>query len=107
MRGYSKLNLQNRSIEEKSIETYPLIRKDVKLILKSKPNITLNPKEKLSINGEIQLTENFKVKLNYLSSPTVIASTTLRINCNFNIIVSSRFNPFSARCKTLKMKIKL
>ena len=107
-RGYFKLNLQNHSVEEKSIKIFPLMREDMKLILKFRPNITLNPKEELSMDGEIQLTKNFEVKLNYLSFPTIIASLTLRINHNLDIIISSGFNPPSARrSKASKMKTEL
>jgi len=95
-RGQFKLNIKNHSEKEKSIEIRPLIRKDMELVLKYKPNIILNPRENLEVIGEVKLTENFKVKLNYLSFPTVIASVILKIDRGVNFVVSSGFNLSSA-----------
>ena len=80
--GRFSLNLFNRSDKPLSVRLNTLspMPRGISLSIKSPPDITIHPKENLTIEGEIMISEKFDASLKYLSLPTVISSLALRFS---------------------------
>jgi len=87
-----RVHLLNNSDEALCAKLIPLPSRGIRVSLRSSSNVIIPPKSDVSLIGELTLSIDFDVKVDYLTFPTIVSSLIIGASCNTNLLVSTGFN---------------